>query len=112
MWAVKTIKQMESLADAQEELADIAMLDKRLAEIASDPAPFLPAEISPLILKGMRRREALRVWRGLSLGELGKLTGIDEPTLSEIEQGRLKCSHEMAAQLAKALNVPESWVAD
>lgn len=103
---------IEALAEAEEDLADLAIYHQRKVELLADPTQILPAEVSAFILKGMRSRTAIRTWRGMSPGELSKRTDIDELLLAEIEQGQKPCPPDMADRLAKALEVPVSWFED
>ena len=100
---------LAALADAQDELADIAVLDKRLAEMAAAPDPLRPAAISVLLLKGYRRLEAVRLWRGLTPAELAKNVGISEGMLDGLERGA-PADLAVVSELAKALDVPSTWI--
>ncbi len=51
---------VQALADAEEELADIATLDQRLTELAVDPDAKLPSDVSAMILDGHVRLRAVR----------------------------------------------------
>ncbi len=56
---------------------------------------------------GKRLRD-LRKGRGLSQGDLGKVLGIPQSTLSEIELGKTSLAAEQLIQVLKAFNVPVS----
>ncbi len=96
--------------EAAEDAADVAAYDAAMAEIAADPDSRLPAEISGLMLKGDRLLAAIRKWRGLTQVEVAASAGIAQGYLSDLEAGRRHGSVETLRSLAKAMNVPESWL--
>ncbi|MEU1791629.1 helix-turn-helix transcriptional regulator [Streptomyces sparsogenes] len=53
-----------------------------------------------------QRLRALRVEKGLAQMELGTRAGIDNKTISRIENGRHPTSIDQIARLARALDVP------
>jgi DNA-binding XRE family transcriptional regulator len=95
---------------AKEDAADVAAYDAAMAEIAADPDLRLPIEISGLMLKGDRLIAAIRKWRGLTQVEVAASAGIAQGYLSDLEAGRRHGSVETLRSLAKAMNVPESWL--
>jgi len=101
---------IEALAEAEEELADIAVLDQRKAEFASSTVPNLPPEVSALLLKGHRRLAAIRIWRGLEPDALAGKAGIGLAELSDLEVGKSKPDPAIVTQLAEALECPVSWI--
>ena len=100
-----------ALADAKEELADIAVLDKRLAEMAALSVPNLPEPVSALLLEGHRLLAALRIWRGLTPAELAQRASITEDVVAGYESGSNFPDATSVPGLAKALDVPEAWIA-
>lgn len=80
---------VEALAEAEEELADIAVLDRRKAELAASSTPHLPAEVSALLLKGHRRLAALSIWRGLEVGALAAKAGLSAARIADLEAGKV-----------------------
>lgn len=101
---------VEALSEAEEELADIAKLDERLAELANTAAPSLPAEVSRLLLQGRSRFAAIRIWRGNSPAELAAKIGITEPELIAIEARHPAAKPDIVAKAAAALDVPHAWL--
>lgn len=101
---------VNELADAREDLADIATYDERTAEMAASPAPNLPAEISPFLLKGHSRVSAFRHWRGLPLHELAQAAAIDEALLADIEARQKSATADEVARLAAVLHIPTIWI--
>jgi DNA-binding XRE family transcriptional regulator len=102
---------LSALAEAEEELADIATLDRRKADLASNADAVLPVEVSRRLLAGDGRLKAIRQWRGQSLATAAERLGLDEATLRRIEDERLPLDGNLAAKLAKLLDVPLDWVA-
>jgi DNA-binding XRE family transcriptional regulator len=96
--------------EAAEDAADVAAYDAAMAEITADPDSRLPVEISGFMLKGDRLLAAIRKWRGLTQVEVAASAGIAQGYLSDLEAGRRHGSVETLRSLAKAMNVPESWL--
>lgn len=101
---------VDALAEAEEELADIAVLDQRKAEIGAGSVPHLPAEVSALLLKGETRIAALRIWRGMSPSRLSEAAEVDAAVLADLEAGRSRPSTEVVERLARVLDVSSSWL--
>ncbi len=101
---------IDALAEAQEELADIAVLDVRLAEIATNPVPPFPPEVNRLIGQRYRRIAALRIWRGLSVEELAAKSGLNAVDIEALEAGERMQTNDEADRLAAALQVLQGWV--
>lgn len=95
--------------DAEEDAADLAMLDRRRAE-AAGPDGLLPAEVSQSILKGDSLLKALRRWRGLTQTELAEAAGLGQGYLSDLEARHKQGSPETLARLAAALGIPRPWL--
>ena len=100
---------IEAFADAQEELADIAILDQRLGVNAASAVPPLPAGIAQLLLQGKRRRAALRTWRNLSEAELAHRAQVTVEVLSSFERGAGTPDTDVTQRNARALDVPTAW---
>ena len=101
---------LQELVEAKEDLSDILTYDECITELAASKAPYLPAEVSPYLLKGHSRVAAFRQWRGLSLGDMAKASAISEALLFDIEARRLIPTFEQATQLAVALEIPRAWI--
>ena len=97
--------------EVDEDAADIAIYDARKAELAGDPNPNLPPEVSAMLLRGHSRLRALRKWRGIPQFKLAAGAGIAQGYLSDLEHGRKSGSTETIAALAQALDVPRDWLA-
>ncbi len=101
---------LEALAEAEEELADIATAAHCMEDLAQGKSERLPAEVSRLILDGHRRLRAIRKWRGLSITELVAKSGVSEAVINMMEFDGTAASSADAAKLAKALDIPVSWI--
>jgi ribosome-binding protein aMBF1 (putative translation factor) len=101
---------VNALAEAEEELADIATADQCKAEIAAKPTPYLPAEVTPLLFKYNNLVAAFRHWRGRSLADLAEAAAIEAATLARIEAREQVVTPEQATRLAAALHIPASWI--
>jgi ribosome-binding protein aMBF1 (putative translation factor) len=100
----------EALAEAEEELADIAVADERRREMASQAEPVLPAEVSASIMQGLGRVAAFRLWRGLSQEQLAKSSGIDGSRLADLEARRQELTEQDCKNLIAALQIPDYWL--
>ena len=101
---------IEALAEAEEELADIAIADQCLADLAQGKAEPLPAEVSRLILSGHRRLRAIRIWRSLSVAELASKSGVAEAVINAHEVDGTSPASAHATNLAAALDVSVAWI--
>jgi hypothetical protein len=102
---------VSALAEAEEELADIATLDQRQADLASGDNKILPAEVCRRLLDGQGRLQAIREWRGQSRSTIAESLRLDDATLARIEAKRTPLDHDMVGRLALLLNVPADWIA-
>ena len=100
----------EALAEAEEELADIAIAQERRGEMASQAEPVLPAEVSASIMQGKGRVAAFRLWRGLSREDLSKASGLDLSRLDDLEARRRELSEQDCKALIAALQIPTYWL--
>lgn len=99
-------------AEADEDDADAALFDERMADLKAGRDVVLPAEVSRLVLKGATLPRALRKWRGLTQVQLADATGLAQSYLSELEaQEGKKGTAEAWAKIAHALDVPVGWLA-
>lgn len=105
------LNTITALSEAEEEIADIATLDSRKAEMAQAALPDLPAEVSALLLQSHSRLSALRLWRAMSAADLARHALITEPDLACIERNPDLADAALCARLAAALAVPEGWIA-
>ena len=100
----------EALAEAEEELADIAIAQERRLEMASQAEPVLPAEVSASVMQGKGRVAAFRLWRGLSPEDLSKASGIDLSRLADLEARHRELSEQDCKALVAALQIPSYWL--
>lgn len=70
----------------------------------------LPQPVSNAILAGDSVLKAVRLWRGLTQVELADAAGVTQSFLSEIEARSKSGSAKTLANLAKCLDIPESWL--
>lgn len=90
---------------------DIALYDQRKAALAAGNDGVLPVEVSAMLLKGDSRLKAIRRWRGMKQLDLSEKSGVGQGYLSDLESRRRTGSPETLAALAKALDVPLTWLA-
>jgi DNA-binding XRE family transcriptional regulator len=102
---------VSALAEAEEELADIATLDQRYAEVASGDHQVLPAAVCRRLLDGQGRLQAIREWRGQARATLAESLRLDDATLAQMEANRSPLDQDLAGQVALLLNVPAEWIA-
>ena len=99
---------VEAAEEAAEDNADVAAYDAALADKAGmSPLPF---EVSQAMLKGASLLKALRLWRDETQLHLAHVTGTSQGLISDLENRRREITDEMARRLAKALNVPATWL--
>jgi DNA-binding XRE family transcriptional regulator len=101
---------MALASEAEEEAADVAIYDARKAALDNDLNGLLPEEVSAMLLHGDRLLKALRKWRHMTQTELAAMTGLGQGYLSDLESGRRQGTVETLAAIAKALDVPPSWL--
>ncbi len=102
LFALVPMARFKAMAEALEELADIAAFDKAEVEIAAGE-PLIPWEMSKRLTAG---ENPVRVWRrhrGLKVTELAQRAGISQPYLSAIEGGKQPGSVAVLRRLAAAL---------
>jgi DNA-binding XRE family transcriptional regulator len=93
-----------------EDAADVAVFDARMAELAAGRDALLPPEVSAALLRGSSLVRALRDWRGIRQQELATRAGLGQGYLSDIERGRTQGSPEARENIAHALDVPVAWL--
>lgn len=97
--------EYERLAEAAEQLADIAAYDEAKRRLATGEEEMLPAAMVDRLLTG---ESPLRVWRehrGLSARELAARAELSQAYVSQIETGRREGSLAAMSALARALGV-------
>lgn len=101
----------EAGAAADEENAeDVAIFDRRVAELIEKQHEVLPGEVSARLLRGATLIRALREWRGVRQQELAARAGLGQGYLSDIERGRTQGSPTARENIARALDVPVEWL--
>jgi hypothetical protein len=101
----------EALAEAEEELADIATLDLVKSNLSSGATQVLPPEVCRRLLAGQGRLQAIREWRGQDRAAVAAHLRLDEATLARIEADRLPLDADTASRVAVLFDVPADWVA-
>lgn len=100
-------------ASARDEDADnVAIYDRRKAELAAGLDAPLPPEVSARLIKGESLLKALRNWRDVTQMELSFRTGLGQGYLSDLELGRRRGTSETLKTIAAALDVPAQWLVD
>jgi len=97
-------------AEAEEDAADVAAYDAAMAEIAARGDKPLPAEVSASLLRGASLVTAIRKWRSMTQSQLAERAGLSQGYLSDLESRRRKGAKETLEAIAKALDVPGSWL--
>jgi len=97
-------------ADAEEDADDAAIYLARKAALTAGKDFLLPPEVSTFILKGDSLLKATRRWRGLSQADLAQASGIGQGYLSDLENRRRTGTPETLGKLARALDVPVTWL--
>lgn len=100
-------------AEADEDEADAALFDDRMADLKAGRDVVLPAEVTTAMLKGATLLRALRKWRGLTQVQLAEVTGLSQSYVSELEaQGGKGGTAEAWTKIAQALDVPLEWLCE
>ncbi|WP_368911095.1 helix-turn-helix domain-containing protein [Taklimakanibacter deserti] len=97
-------------AKADEDAADVAIFDERLAELVAGKTQILPVEVSAGIMRGDKRIKAIRKWRSIPQIKLAKKLAISQAHLSDVEAGKRSLTPAIAAKAAKMLDVPVDWL--
>lgn len=93
------------LAEAADDLNDIAAYDRAKKRLAEGKSELVPIEIHDRIAAGENRVRVWREHRGLKGHELAARAGIKAPFLSQIETGQRKPSVATLRAIARALEV-------
>ena len=96
-------------SDADEDAADLAMFDARMAEAS----PGLSPEVSMAVLRGDSLLKAVREWRGFTQLQVAQreTIGISQGHLSDIESGRRNATERTLQELARIYGVDASLFA-
>lgn len=98
-------------AEAEEDEADAALFDSRMAELKDGLDAILPTDVTAAMLKGASLLKAVRKWRGLTQVQLAEQTGLAQSYLSELEaEGGKKGARDAWIKIAGALDVPSGWL--
>lgn len=97
-----------AVADAEEELADIAAYDAAKADLKGSER--LPLEVSQAMLRGTSLLKALRIWRDSTQMELASRIGTSQGFVSDLENRRRGMTEEVAGRIAEVLNIPDDWL--
>ena len=87
------------------DLADVAIADRVMANVAAGRDEFIPSEIVDRLLDGENKMKVWRGHRGLSARELAERTGLSASYISEIESGRKEGSISALKKIAAALGL-------
>lgn len=101
---------IHALAEAEEDLADIAASEQAHVDMIANPVPHLPAEVSAYLLKGYHRLGAIMLWRSLDARQLAERTGVDLGELQLVAAGQKSILSSDVPVIARALDVPEGWI--
>lgn len=97
-------------ADAEEDAADIAAYDAAKEDLAKGAEEALPVDVCKLIMGGDSRLKAIRKWRGAQQSDVAAKAEIGQGYLSDLENGKRAGTPETLSKIARALDVPESWI--
>ncbi len=98
------------LADAEEELEDIAAASEARAEAAATRLPPFPPEVNAALFRGDRRLAAIRKWRGFAVADLAAKAGVGAGDIEAFERGEREQTVDQARLLAVALDVHPGWL--
>lgn len=100
---------IEIAAEAEEDAADVAMYDARMADpIGRQP---MPQPITDAMLKQrVSLLKAIRLWRELGQQEVAAAAEISQGFLSDLENRKRKLTPDIARKLARVLDVPDRWL--
>ncbi len=102
---------VHAAGEADEDAADIALYDERIAGLAAGRDEALPEPVSVSLLRGDTRLKAIRKWRGVTQSDLALKVEIAQGYLSELEAGHKRGGADTLTRLAGALDVPAAWLA-
>jgi DNA-binding Xre family transcriptional regulator len=95
----------ERLAEAAEDLADLAAAERAGNRFESGEAEFLPLDMVRRMVDGESPVRVWREYRGLGVSDLAAKAGISTTHLSEIETGTRDETFSTMARIADALAV-------
>ena len=102
---------ISAAAEAEEDAADTAMFEERMADLKGGIDAVLPPAVSAAMLKGASLLKAVRKWRGVTQIHLAEQTGLAQSYLSELEaEGGKKGARDAWIKIAGALDVPSDWL--
>jgi len=93
-----------------EDDADVAIYDRRKADLAEGRDEVLPEAVSQALMRGESRLKAIRKWRGLTQLDVAERAQVGQGYLSELENGQKRGTSETIAALASVLDVPLDWL--
>jgi mRNA interferase RelE/StbE len=100
-----TREEYDRLCDAAEELADLRVYDRAMAELASGADELVPAEYARRLVSGESPLRVYRDLRRFTQERLAEASGVNRVQIAEIEAGRKTGSVETVKKLADALGV-------
>ncbi|HWA18155.1 MAG TPA: helix-turn-helix transcriptional regulator [Devosia sp.] len=86
----------------------VAIANARMAD--HEGSERLPAEVSRLLLSGASLLKVLRAWRGVGQVNLAADIGASQGFISDLENGRRTMTADVGKRIAKALDIPRSWL--
>ena len=98
-------EEYKRLADAAEDLEDIALYDEAMREAAAGDGERVPHEVVKRLVEGQNPIMVWREHRGLKAKELAQRVGISAPYLSQLESGERGASLEVIKKIAETLDV-------
>ena len=102
-YAIVPIEIFERMAEASEDLDDIALYD---ATKANDDGTGIPSEVVHAELDGVHPIKAWRKYRNLTIQALADKAGISKPFLSQIERRKRTGTIAVLSAIARSLDVP------
>ncbi len=97
-------------AEAEEDDADVAMFDERMAALETGVDETLPPEVGAHVLGGHSAMKAIRLWRGLLQADLARNAQVSQGFISDLESGKKNADADTLDRIATALNVPVRWL--
>ncbi|MFE3839464.1 helix-turn-helix transcriptional regulator [Pseudogemmobacter sonorensis] len=100
-----TREEYDRLREAAEDLADLQVYDRAMADLDSGKEDLIPAEFVNRLVDGENPVRVFRDWRGLTQAALADKAGVNRVTVAEIETGRKQGSVATLKKIADALGV-------
>ena len=101
----KLVMLSESEYNRLLDLADIAIADRAIANVAAGRDEFIPSAMVDRLLGGENKLKVWRAHRGVSARNLAEKTGLSPSYISEIESGRKEGSISAMKKIAEALRL-------